>query len=587
MQISRSGPTPAFYDYVTSKALLPTSSVVGHQSITSLGVHEWVEIPRYQRGISWEVDNVVEFLDSSSVLLGNVILAQFPKGVNQNLPPNVNVYLVLVDGLQRFAVGTMLLALLHELVLSNNALFNSSRAHLFTNLIARVFPLSSVYLHNDLELRNHARSAIANQYMGLRTPLENYIKDQLMGDDTSVKLANIIETTFLSRQIAMDIYFNFSSQLSIMSTFLGINTVRVDLGPVDLLRAQIIEKGASSGWSSVSIDEVENDFTDVFTSNEKPDPSLLPFVNVVLRTLRKNGRRVFPSWDGDLKQKEVDDFLDFVQSFKNPSVSNGYYQEIRECGHVPLAILLSYYYTQFVQTKQKPAFLSVSDISHEDVEMQQFLIACYRVLLEGKIGRTRTYAEDILDGYSEWSLSEVSDRMSNQFINKSIAEPLDRQWLTAVVNRLDKNRSKRIFNAMLLSEKSLGFGVQPYTPLVFGRATANFNVDHLIPQSQLTNFQVDEGETLRNFAPLPSGYNRTAKSTPCSSKLDEGGIYENYITAATHPIHPYCEWLTKIHAKGIQTLSDLDRPEFLEPNRNPDIGTQRIDKIVDVLIDRI
>jgi hypothetical protein len=117
--------------------------------------------------------------------------------------------------------------------------------------------------------------------------------------------------------VAVDIYFNFSGPVEIMNTFLGINTVRVDLGPVDLFRAMIIEKGASAGWSAVDIDEVENDFTAVFTTSNKPDSSLLPFVNVVLKTLREAGSRVFPSWQGTLLRDEVDAFLDFVQVFKS------------------------------------------------------------------------------------------------------------------------------------------------------------------------------------------------------------------------------------------------------------------------------
>jgi len=61
MAIQRSGPTPAFYDYIITKALVPfySSSV---QQIANLGVSEWLYIPRYQRGITWNLENVKEFL---------------------------------------------------------------------------------------------------------------------------------------------------------------------------------------------------------------------------------------------------------------------------------------------------------------------------------------------------------------------------------------------------------------------------------------------------------------------------------------------------------------------------------------------
>lgn len=580
MPVQRSGPVPPFYEYVTNKALIPHSGN-SNQAITNLGVHEWVEIPRYQRGISWEIENVEEFLNSPSVLLGNVILAQFPHtGQFSNL--QAANYLILVDGLQRFSVGTMILAILHSKVFNTGAPFHSTDSQYFTNLLARVFSLSPVYLHNDNELLNHPRNAIANQYKSLREKVENFIDEKLQRGD-GANLASIVQHTFLNRQVAVDIYFNFSGPIEIMNTFLGINTVRVDLGPVDLLRALIVEKGASSGWSAIDIDDVENDFTGIFTNNDKPDTSLLPFVNVILRALRINGSRVFPSWNGMLLRNEVDDFLDFVQAFKNPVQPNGYLQEIKECGSVPFAILISYYYVQSVHFgAQRPSFLTGG--TNEDADLLSLLKTSYRVLIDGTIGRTRVFAERIMDGTLNLPLLGISDLISRQFIGKTTTQQVDRQWLLSALNKVDKNKSKRIFNAMLLPIT----GTSPigYQPIIFGRAAINFHIDHLIPQSLLGNAQGDEGETLRNFSPLPQSQNREAKATHCSSKLAPGGIYDNYLSGGSHPVHPYCNWLINSYQR-ITSPSDFDRPELLEPNRTPDIGTERIEHIADELIIRI
>jgi len=116
-----------------------------------------------------------------------------------------------------------------------------------------------------------------------------------------------------------------------MNTFLGINTIRVDLGPVDLLRARIMEQASQAAWTATEIEEVENEFTSVFTVDERPDKELLPFASAVLACLDQYGHRIFPSWH-NLERSDVDRFLDFVNEFKGCSGKNGYFDEIRACG---------------------------------------------------------------------------------------------------------------------------------------------------------------------------------------------------------------------------------------------------------------
>src|SRR4051812_26512700 len=113
MGIQRSGPTPLFLEYAISNALVPRQAVpTQHMQLLVAHNFSWIDIPSYQRGIAWTVQQVEDLLQSNSILLGNVILGQFPIAQNQFpfLPSQVQTYNLLVDGLQRFSVATILLS---------------------------------------------------------------------------------------------------------------------------------------------------------------------------------------------------------------------------------------------------------------------------------------------------------------------------------------------------------------------------------------------------------------------------------------------------------------------------------------------
>ena len=111
MAVDRSGPVPPYWNYLAEIVLIPNASPA-NQALLNLQTSglRWIQIPNYQRGISWGIEQVDEFLKSESVLLGNVILGQFPVEPAQvqlpYLPAGMAQYHVLVDGLQRLAVGT-------------------------------------------------------------------------------------------------------------------------------------------------------------------------------------------------------------------------------------------------------------------------------------------------------------------------------------------------------------------------------------------------------------------------------------------------------------------------------------------------
>jgi hypothetical protein len=589
MSIERTGPVPPYWQYIAEVVLIPASgpptAALDNLKTSNL---RWVNVPNYQRGISWRREQVDEFLASESVLLGNVILGQFAATDEvrkrfPHLPSYGQHYHVLVDGLQRLAVGTILLALLHDDFLA----ITPNKPHLagyFSGLTALTQSRSPAYLHNDHEFRNHPRKAISEQYSALRIDLEAWIDEEVDAGRVQ-SLADKVTTAMTEKQVAIDVYFNFEGDLALMNTFLGLNTVRVDLGPVDLLRSYIIEKASSDNWTAADIEDVENNFTEVFTRDEHPDGELLPFVGVVLDAIRKSATatKVFPSWSTALARDDVDRFLTFVSDMKDRG-NNVFFDEIRACGSNPFSIAVAYYYRHLIKTGDRPSFLTGG--SDEDEELHRLLLACYRVLLDGRIGRTRDYAASAL-GDEFASLGALAEAVSRQFVKIGVDTDVDAGWLREALIKADKNRAKRIFNAYLLPERSAGYG-GPFAPLAFGRKSAEFHIDHLIPESLLKQNVAGygDGNSIRNFAPLPTNQNRVAKATSCSSKLGPNGIYEVYLGGTTHPDHPFCNWLVDEHYPAF-TPSDLDNQKLLEVNSTPNVGDSRVDHLVERLRLRI
>jgi hypothetical protein len=591
MAIQRSGPTPPFFEYVCSHALVPLAAPPSPQimSLVTPGqTLSWIEIPSFQRGISWDIQKVVELLESKSVLLGNVILSQFQvqQGQFPHLPTSQLQFMVLVDGLQRLAVGTAFLRLLHDRVLCPTP-SRSGDASYFAPLSARVNALSAFYFHNDVEFQNHPRRAIAAQYRVLRSAVDTYFEHEFNAGHAA-EMASQIVPLFLAKQVALDIYFNFN-RLDLLGTFIGINTVRVDLGPVDLLRSHLLERATAAGWPIVDSEITENDFTDSLTDEQKPKQMFLPFVNAALRAIWSDsagGKRLFPSWSGMLLRKEVTDFLDFIDKFESAIQTNNYLLEISECGSLPASIAFAYYYSAYVHgAKILPSFITGGNA--EDPELHALLLACYRLILNGTVGKTAHYLDMLVTGTGSLSLTQLADRMSLDSIGKSLSANVDQQWLELELSSIDQKRAPRIFNAMLLPPRSELGG--PFLPLRFGRKATQFQVDHLIPDILINSTApgAREAQSLRNFAPLPTNQNRVAKATSCSSKLSATGIYSNYVTASrqTHLVHSYTAWLLT-QASSTATTA-LDDQSLLEKNSSPELGSQRITKIASDLLSKL
>jgi len=586
MSIQRSGPTPKFGDYLTNYVLIPKGSTLPAAS-PLFGFHQmkWVEVPSYQRGVAWARENVEEFVESRSVLLGNVILGSFQiTPPLQQCFPGTNTpqnYFLLIDGLQRFAVGTAMLAVLQPLVLDANPSMPQLQPH-FQPIVGQMSTYASVYLHNDNFLSQYPRDVVKAGYLRVRQEISSYVDGELNSGPADFGASCV--RLFLDRQVAIDEYFNFASTIDLMNTFLGINTVRMDLSPVDLLRANIVERAETAGWSTADIETMENDFAEVFTHNngEKVRTELLPFVGILLSQIdNQTGVNVFPSWNTGLVSTEVDNFFLFISEFLD--ANDQYFKEIRQCGAIPFAVVLGHYYQIFLSSGSKPTLLTGGVNEHP--ELHEFLRGVYRAILAGRIGRTKITAENAFGGQFA-SLADAGDEISQDQSNTALSQTLGLDWIKSSLELADRNRSKRVFNAMLLgpAPHSGGSAGSAYLPLEFGRKAIQYHIDHLLPSSMKAPNSAGsrEVDTIRNFAPLPTNENQAAKATSCSTKLAANGIYANHITQPTS--HPYCQWLVAHQASYGANLDDQTR---LERNANPAIGDERIQEIAAILQQKI
>lgn len=216
-------------------------------------------------------------------------------------------------------------------------------------------------------------------------------------------------------------------------------------------------------------------------------------------------------------------------------------------------------------------------------ELQGFLRAAIRTVLDGKIGRTRPIAVKCIEATFA-TLEAAGDDMSVTHTGLPLNQAINLNWLETNLESVDKkNDAKLIFNAMLLppAPHSGGSPAQVFTPVVFGRKAVEYHIDHLIPSSMAQGRAPGSREinSLRNYAPLPSNDNRVAKATSCSAKLAPNGIYQNYVNTSARP-HPYCGWL--IGSQGFHA-AQLDVQRNLEPNSSPDIGDERLAQIASEL----
>jgi len=584
MPISRTGHCPQFLEYITRQTLIPRSGPPTPEfvQLTQYGFR-WIDIPSYQRGLVWDEELFEDLLSSNSEFLGNAILGAFSIPSNRAgfafVPAAVPHYEVLIDGLQRFSIGTALLSLLHPLVLCEHPLRDADAPH-FIALKTQCVGFAPVYQHNDRELQHHARLAVSESYKEFRSMLQYWLDREFQANNGDV-IAASLQRLFLVRQIAPDTYHGFLSPYEVTNTFIGLNTIRVQLSIVDWLRSIIVDQGSRAGSSSPDTEEVENHFTEVFTRDGKsPESELVPLAAIVKECLVDPGQRplsIFPGWHTGLQKDEVLRFLDFVLDMFNAD-SNPYYHEIRACGAIPFAGLICHFYRVFLATGNRPSLITGG--TQEDLALLTYLRAYYRVVFDGHVARTRQFAERLL--HQPLSLLDVANELSNHFLGRDLSVPVDRDWLVAMLKQADQKRARQVFNACLLPP---GATATSFNPHRYSTRTQHYQIDHLIPESALLENQPGEPEArlLMNFAPVRRSANNRQTNLACSQKLAAGGSYPAEV-ANDSQVHPFVVWLASTQA---QYTNRLDQQRLLQPNSNPPIGDQRIQWLADCLIQRL
>lgn len=589
MNIKRTGDCPVFLDYVLKNVLIPRHHTPSHDFIKLLtyGGVQWMDIPSYQRGLVWNQDLLENLVSSRSIFLGNAVLGNFPIPRDQpgfnHLPEGPKDYAILLDGLQRFSVGTALLSLLFPKVLSDTPEWGDL-AQDFLPLKQQIGAKVPVFLHNHAELSKHPRKAVSDSYKVFCEKLERWIHGRHRDQETA-DLAGELLQLFLERQIAPDLYHGFQSVYEMASTFIGLNTVRVQLNIIDWLRAIVIDQGGRAGWNPDEIEALENRFSEVFNREDgsQPRPELIPLASILKQVLGEEeftfGECVFPSWKNGLQLNEVHRLLDFVDEMVTHSRSP-YLREIRCCGAIPFAGIILYYYRLLLTEEKKPDFLG-GDFNSPP-ELWPYLRGYYRVVLDDRVGKTREYAKRLL--VSDITPSETGSALSTAYLGKSLDEPVDDDWLKATLKETEKKHAPRVFNACLLPEWTAG-DVQEFIPHQYGSTAQHYQVDHLIPNSVLKKHEPGgvEGQLLMNFAPVSKPTNVKQLNIPCSHKLAEGGVFANEVT--NNPdAHPYLEWL--VNQQGPYG-SRLDLQVNLQTADPQGIGQERIEWIAERLKTRL
>jgi hypothetical protein len=586
MTISRTGECPIYLKYITEQALIPRSRVPSPDflALTRFNFH-WIDVPSFQRGLVWSEELLEELLSSRSVFLGNAILGSFQldhkAAAFANVPESAATFEVLIDGLQRFSIGTAILSILFPLVLSDTPERGDDAGH-FTPLKLQAKMWGPVFQHNDYELRNHQRRAVSDSYQAFRRKLQAWIMEKFESGNAQTFASRLIRL-FLQRQIAPDIYHGFSSVYEVASTFIGLNTVRVQLGIVDWLRSVIVDQGGLAGWHPDVINSLENRFSGTFNRDTGigPETELIPLASILKEILTEGENEkkthVFPSWGSSFRVEEVDRLLDFVEQMWDHD-GNPYVREIRLCGAIPFAGLILYYYRRLLQENYEPSFLTGGNL--DDPSLLSFLRGYYRIVFQGKVASTRDFAKRLL--LSEQTLDETADQLSRNFIGKSLSEPVDRDWLIARLKSTDSKRARQVFNACLLPQAEQGTSFQPQR---YGRNADDYQIDHMIPASALKPHQPggSEGHLLMNFAPIRKTTNIKQLYIQCSYKLAEGGVY-HMECLNNEDAHPYLRWL--VETQGIEG-SRLDVQELLQTAANGNLGMQRIEWIADRLLPRL
>lgn len=577
LSISREAKELAYGDYITRYWLLTPGEDTPERATA-------FTVPSFQRGISWGFETIEKFIESDSRFLGSVILGRVNGGERQ-----------LIDGLQRFVIGTGLLNRLYRLVLCPEPEQPDKATH-FRDLSDELRTKQPVFAHNNQALTVFPRNAIRLKYSEVNIEIGRYVTSQL--EEDVEEFARKLTSLFLDKQMAVDSWSGWTSYRQILQAFIGLNTVRVDLSVVDLIRASIVEQAAICGWNEDDIEDIENDFTDTFTARGigNAKRALIPLASLINDAFDEDNYRIFPEWS-DLKPVHVRRFLTFV----NESIAaaergtNTFLFAIAQVGALPLAICILFYYFRSLSAGAPPVGSDfdeaiipasnnelVSPNSTTLKELHEFYRACTRRSLNGDIGKIGNVGRELMKAHFAGNLSHFAANVSPDAAGP-LDQPINETWLKGRLWSAGKEGSKVIFQAYQLPMRE-DFG-GAFTPIKYGRASADYQIDHIIPTEALEDDtpERERGDSLVNFCPITGLDNRSFRELSAADKL--GHRY----ASAQSSWHPYMHWLQANSAYSVNELNSvlwLGEAREMSPGK-PSIGELRITHLTSELRDRL
>lgn len=575
MNLERPAVTPKFVEYATGYAL-KSPGRAWSDDVADFDPNP-IKIPPYQRKIVWNEKTIDDFLKSKAVLFGTVILAKSPEGET----------LILLDGLQRFATSTAILNYLHSEILQE--ISDEGVKRYFKRLTAETESKKIIFEHNDNELRNYTRTGIKESYKQLYKSVKNTI-DRL-NKQSPKELANTLVQTFVKKQIAIDAYHGFKNAGEYTQTFININSTGIDLSQVDLLRSEIIQQAETRKWEPSDIDEVENRFTEVFQSSKIKATTVLG--KHLYDALRDYPQIVFKNWE-NLTRDDVDDLLDFIDRIYEASDESGkdgdkrwpYLHENFQCGDIPFAIIVWFYYYRHREHSMDPDFLGGQINTSSDLHI--LLRAFYRRIVSSSMNRADVVASKLIRGKNSDMIKnmEVVAEGINP-VDKNMSEFVNETWIKNNIRKSNVSKIRRMFNACLLPEPNSDSDFQP---LHFGPGNG-WTIDYLITKETGSTTSGDYGQidSTINKIPIRSNLKKKLRGKTCLERISRDGIPEEIKNK-----HPYLMWLIDDQCRKYKSLSDgttrepvLNSLKYLSDTADPPIGRERLEKIAELLRSRI
>lgn len=572
-----------------------------------IGNYQTLRVPSFQRGVEWSFDTLLECIGSKSESLGTIVLGRA-------IPiPDVSY---LLDGLQRFAAFTHLLHRLDSLLFDAPTANNPNPWNLHPTVLARpsfaaLRNIAALHIgkrgrfhYNYRALHRLQRRIVASTYADWCQKAGDHFDRLLTPQHAAFNAADSAAfidqlAAFASKPLIVVEISGFPNIPALLATFLGLNSIRVELTGADVCRSVVVEGLLEGHGSPNEVLHIDNQYNaTLLTPAGRVKRGLSPLVKVLEHDwVDERSGRILPALfaqpiiAANVRSEfaELAAWIDSIATFCNVST---YLDFIAQIGDNPYVATMLYYFH-----RHKSA--GTLGTPPPDNELHQLSVAYLRRLLDGGVGDSLPITKAI-GANSVTTLPDFLQRV-NPARSGNFNGAVPRAWLDVQLNGVrGPQTAKLVFNGCLLPRirgpQSQAFG-SLFEPVTFERGANNWQIDHLIPQQNFSG-AVSPGDpykdSLRNYCPAIGSDNAAYNATDCALKLDLAAA--NYATYRTTPRklrgnnqpHPFIDAL--LNAQGQHGgNAELNNRDWLANNSLAGrcYGAERIQIIGDLLIDRL